>query len=290
MDGRLAYLREHRLFWAVALSLLFHLALLLLSAGRGKIILFPILKTDSNPTDKRIAFEIIETPEDSRSAVPPENATLLSDKNAIARDLAENALKDAGLPYSAGLLDVKSIPQASSEGSDGNRDGGGEESQTESSDTEGDFRPRVVSSDRTSQFSREALLGGKEGDSPSQPRPPYKQEESSAKDAGGIRFNTYAWDFAPYLLDLKRRIEKNIYPPPAFTRLGFGGTNVLRFRVLPDGSLVGPELLGAEGEKALVETSRKAVTLSAPFRPLPGNFPEKFLEVTVTFQYIILKR
>jgi hypothetical protein len=52
--------------------------------------------------------------------------------------------------------------------------------------------------------------------------------------------------------------------------------------------LEGPQVLEYSGEKALIETSKKAIQVSAPFRPLPEDFPEKYLQVTARFQYFIL--
>ena len=37
----------------------------------------------------------------------------------------------------------------------------------------------------------------------------------------------------------------------------------------------------------LLETSRNAIRVSAPFKPLPGEFPEQYLEVTARFYYYI---
>jgi len=117
------------------------------------------------------------------------------------------------------------------------------------------------------------------------PEPSYRELQSSVERNGGISFNTYAWEWAPYLLKLKDLIQKNIFPPASFTRLGFGGSHLIRFRIARDGRLTGPHILGSDGDRVLTETSSKAITLSAPFPPLPDDFPESFLEVTVLFQY-----
>jgi outer membrane biosynthesis protein TonB len=74
------------------------------------------------------------------------------------------------------------------------------------------------------------------------------------------------------------------------THLGFGGSNVVRFRIFPKGHLEGPEVLGYNGEKALIETSKRAVQVSAPFPPLPEDFPEKYLEVTASFHYRTMRK
>ena len=104
----------------------------------------------------------------------------------------------------------------------------------------------------------------------------------------GIAPYTYEWDFAPYLLELKRRIRRNIFPPIAFTRLGMiSGVTLLRFKIYPDGQLRDLKILGYEGDRSLMETSQTAVEISAPFPDLPSDFPEPYLEVTGKFLYLI---
>jgi outer membrane biosynthesis protein TonB len=65
------------------------------------------------------------------------------------------------------------------------------------------------------------------------------------------------------------------------------GRTVLRFRIKRDGNLSHLQLLGYEGHKSLMETSMRAVQVSAPFRPLPKDFPEEYLEITYTFEYLL---
>lgn len=288
LDGSVYFMKEYRLVWALVLSGLLHLLFFLLYPEWREVTLFSIPDENGVKEGKRIQFEIIETPEESRSEDPPEEASLLSDKNALARDLERNDLENRGLPYSEGFVDAKLIP--SMEGS------GGRESSIRQRDWEGKkssegaegFEHRTQRFRGTSPFSREYLLGRRGGSQNSYQQPVYEQREFSAEELGGISFNTYAWNFAPYLLELKQRIARNIYPPPAFTRLGFGGENVLQFRITLDGHLEGPQVLEYSGEKALIETSKKAIQVSAPFRPLPEDFPEKYLQVTARFQYFIL--
>jgi len=279
------FLKEHRLFWALVLSILLHLFFLLFYSKWGEVEIFKLPGSINKRLEKQIAFEIVETPEESRSQVPPEKAQLLSDKNVLTRDLMGKDMGTRDLPYSKGFTDAKVLPEAVKNGSERNSfekrplDGG------KSPDNLKGFVPQVQGRKEGTEFSRELLLGQRKIPSRSSL---YDQRESSAKDVGGISFNTYAWDFAPYLLELKRRIERNIFPPPAFTYLGFGGRNVIRFRISLGGRLENFQVLGYEGEKALVGTSKKAVEMSAPFRPLPEDFPEKYLEVTATFRYIVM--
>jgi outer membrane biosynthesis protein TonB len=240
-----------------------------------------------NQQDRRIAFEIVETPDDAAVQEPPDDADLLSDKNARAQDTQDSPMEE-GRPYSDGLGNAKEMATEAAESREMAGDGGTEESVEQQRVTEYAYMPASRKSGST--FSREVLLGQSSNARARMNRPGYKQLETQARDMGGLSFNTYSWNFAPYLIELKRRIQKNIYPPPAFTHLGFEGTNMLRFRIYPDGRLDNLVVLDSQGEEALVETSRKAVIVSAPFHPLPGDFPEDYLEVTGKFEYFIVTR
>lgn len=283
MDGRVTFVKEHPMMWAVAMSGVLHLLFLFLYTFLGKATLFRLSDRIEKETEKRIAFEIIESPEESR--VPPERAEVLSDKNALARDWFSKRNDERGLPYSEGVVEAKALSQNISKKVESFRK---EERGNQKRVDKG--RGVLAQSDKLmdgTTFSREYLLGRGENPQSSVTRQVYNQRQFSVEEQGGISFNTYAWDFAPYLLKLKRRIQQNIYPPPAFTYLGFGGSNVLRFRIDLSGHLKDLQVLGSDGERALVETSRKAIQVSEPFWPLPEDFPEEYLEVTARFYYVV---
>ena len=289
MDRSIAYIKEHRLIWAIILSALFHLLLLFLYPRWGNIVLFKTPVQIQKNQEKSIAFEIIETPEYSRSPVPPAEAELLSDKDALAKDLFDKTMGRADKAYSDGEIDARVLPQQLAAASMSRSSEQKNRSQYEPEPPEEKAIYTSRSSPSRLKFSPEVLLGRMPSNPSSTQSPSSKQKKVSTDDVGGISFNTYKWEFAPYLLYLKKRVQRNIYPPPAFTRLGFGGVNVLRFRIYPDGRMDGPYVLGHDGVEALVETSRKAIEVSAPFKPLPDNFPEKYLEVTAKFQYYVIK-
>jgi len=263
---------------ALLLSLLIHLLILLSYGLWDNVGLIPLpVRPEKRQAVKRMVFNIVETRE--ASPAPPAEAEHYSDKDAVAKDAMTRPMDRTDRPYSEGIATVQT-PEPPS--------GAAVQQQTDSRSVpeERDMAGLEYRARPSQPFSREMLVGSA---SPSGfQNPVMDQRQSSAVEFGGFQLNTYAWDFAPYLLELKRRIQRNIYPPPVFTHLGLGGNNALRFRILRDGTLVGPKLLEYDGEKVLVETSQKAVETSAPFPPLPGNFPEDFLEITARFQYLIL--
>jgi outer membrane biosynthesis protein TonB len=118
--------------------------------------------------------------------------------------------------------------------------------------------------------------------------PTYKNLLSGVGRRGGLSFNTYDWDFAPYMLAMKRAIQSHLFPPYAFTHMGLvSGTNIIHFTVMPDGRIRGLEILGSDAHFSLDRTSVRAIESSVPFLPLPRDFPEEVLEVTAHFSYVI---
>ena len=285
MGQIVSYVKQHRLVWALGVSLALHLILLLFSARGGNEFFLQPPRRENEAPERRIAFEIIETPEDSRLH-PTEETHLLSDRFSTARNRYEGDLERGSDPYADGISDVRSLSSPSGSGDAG-------AARFEDWDNRSNSSNRTSSRQRNASqtFSREILTGRGQGvASSSASSVPYRQTRTRAQDFGSLRFNTYAWDFAPYLLYLKEIIGKNIYPPPVFTHMGFGGRNMIRFQIYPDGRLEGVAVLGHQGEQALVETSVMAVRVSAPFHPLPSDFPEDFLEVTAAFHYIGFQR
>ncbi len=119
-------------------------------------------------------------------------------------------------------------------------------------------------------------------------KPIYNNRKFRAEDLGGFTFNTYDWDFAPYMLAMKKKVERNIFPPPAFTQMGLiSGQTQIRFKVMPNGELTDLKVLKYVGHESLKETSVQALLNSTPFKPLPADFPENYLEVTANFSYFV---
>ena len=251
-----------------------------------------------------LTFELVETPPDAEGE--PEQADFLSDRNARARDMNPSADLEPGLSYSEGLSEYRIFA--------GGGDFSEQMAQLMQPDRIENMAPENIEPERTDppengdlevqrrenrafqqpRFSREMLAGtGRRSDVPASSFSDdvnWDNREFSAEDLGGISLNTYAWDFAPYILYMKRRIRNHVYPPPAFYQMGaISGEVVLRFRVHRGGETSDLEMISYKGHKALTETSLNAVRGSSPFRPLPESFPEKYLELTWTFIYSIFR-
>jgi outer membrane biosynthesis protein TonB len=119
-------------------------------------------------------------------------------------------------------------------------------------------------------------------------QPDFGSDGSASMTIGNITLNTTAWDFAPYLLDLKRRIRQKWIPPVAFAQLGaIHGYTWVNFRIYPDGRMEALSVVETEGHDSLHRSSVNAVKGAAPFRELPEHFPEDFLEITFGFYYLL---
>lgn len=235
-----------------------------------------------------LVFTLAETPESARREEPPENAEHVSDKNAVAQnpDAPHNLPIDK--PFAEGLSsNATAAPQPPVNAVEP------EPSVSETPSRE-DAATNMEEGMRTarlsSNFRREFLTGNQRSTPQRVPEAGRENQQSRAPEIGGFSLNTYEWDFAPYMLWLQKHVQRNIYPPPAFTHMGIiSGRTMLRFRINRDGTLLGMELLGYDGHKSLMETSVRAVQLSAPFRELPKDFPEEYLEVTGHFEYTVRK-
>ncbi len=247
-----------------------------------------VFELQDQPRQKDKPRTVIETPDDAITE-KPEQADYLSDKDALARndESADNLNIDA--PFSRGQIPYPELPQnAVPPGEQGQP---AKESQEQKESKAEEFKepePEYYAQSTTSDFRREVLVEktSRPGARESRQRPRADNQDSRAPDMGALSFNTYDWNFAPYMLDLKRKVERNIFPPPAFTRLGLiSGETLLRFKIYPSGQMRDLEILGYDGHKTLMETSRNAIRVSAPFLELPQDFPEEYLEVTAKFSY-----
>lgn len=291
---------------AFFLSVLIHVLILLIYRPLAQVKLFQedAEKVHAAPVEP-LVFELVETPDDALRR-RPDAANLLSDKNAVGRDEYGDQDKPKGEVYSEGEVPYRIF--SGQTGPVGSAQTPLQELQEQLTlDEIRDFSENV-NRNESSEFlefqeiqnlSEEVNKGlylklGR--DNPSSNRNysddiNYDQRELSAEELGGVSLNTYAWDYAFYILEMKRRLKSNTYPPAAFTQLGMiSGETVLKFKVLPDGTAIEITVIEYRGDKTLMETSVDAVENSSPFRSLPNDFPEEYLELTWTFIYFTYRK
>ncbi len=234
--------------------------------------------------------EVIETPDDAKTVEKQDKADFLSDKNALARDA--EAAPDVRIddPYARG--DFESHDLSPMNAPVGEQPLPPEEQENAAkAEKVSDFEPDISMGEFIREQMEKQQQNKPQGVRQPMPGVLHDNQDSKSLDTGGLSFNTYNWDFAPYMLALKKRIGQNIYPPPAFTMLGLiNGSTICRFRIYPDGRMEDLKVLRYQGHKSLMQTSHTAIEISAPFPPLPRDFPEPYLEVTCRFSYLIRKQ
>ncbi len=272
------------LWIAIILSLLLHVIVLLFFPHILKIELIALKPPPPETEEKRISFEFIETPD-----VPEddhvEKQNLVSDKNISAADEVDAELPLENVPFNEGDYEIKEFPET-------------ESAEMEPENMAEEAVPENPQEESTVQSDKILIDENQEKQIPEMqqesvylpPQPDYNNILSEVQKAGGVSFNTYKWDFAPYMLYLKKKIQGNLNPPPGFTHLGLiHGDVLIRFIIMPNGSLRDVNVLHSDAHNSLVLVSTDAVTISAPFMPLPPDFPEDFLMVTSLFSYIVEK-
>ena len=121
-------------------------------------------------------------------------------------------------------------------------------------------------------------------------RPRPASRRTGVRANGELSLSTYAWTWAPYLRHLRDSIDDRWQPPLAFFMGLVEGDGAIRFRVHPDGSVTSIELVDEIGHPSLARAARNAVDHAGPFRPLPDDFPDPYLDVTWQYRYVILRQ
>lgn len=276
---------KNRYIWAYGAAILLHALLFFVQIPAQRAVLSPA----PAPAEPPLIFEFVDVPEAAPNEEKPEPTPLLAARNQISRDQQSEALPQSHLPASAGISQAKEAFETVA----GQRAAEASPSQMPSERAADVREQRFNFGDvlRTSaeqvQQQREQAIFGRSG----APRPSVAMDNSNSRalEQGGLQLSTYAWNFAPYMAYLKQHIGNHIFLPRAFDLGLIDGTTQVRFRILRDGTLDGLEVLGHKGNVMLRDTSTKAVSLAAQYKPLPVDFPDAYLDVIGTFEYIILR-
>ena len=307
---------------ALGVSLIIHLILFLLYKPLSGITGLLDLAAVEPPPDEPLTFELVdpyqqpqelvETPDDAQVDQAPEDAQFLSDKNAQAQDMNSANLPN-GLSFSEGLSKYKlfsggapGAPQSmqqQQEQEQQEREGeskqGEEDKKQEGEKDPYTFGDEAILSQAFEAMERQkfdkSLLSGAQ--SHAMPSPynfsddvDWNQQQSSANALGGVSLSTYAWDFAPYIFYMKKRIRDHLYPPQAFVQMGaISGEVTLQFVLRRDGTVRNLTLIGNNGHTAFIDPSLNSIKASDPFKPLPETFPEPYLELAWTFVYSVYR-
>lgn len=239
--------------------------------------------------------ELVESPEDARVQDPPRDAKFLSDKNAQSQDQQQMTQLPEDQAYSEGLSEFNTYQGGPSRPAQ----------QAPSDQQDSESREQNAARDGTPVYEKSPMQMGKQPFSKellqqtspqrAQPGPEgYTDDmnrdnrESDARALGGVSLSTYDWEYAPYLLYMKRRLKDRLYLPQTFVRDGaITGDVTIQFRLMRDGKVKHLKLLGNLGHSAFIAPTLNTVQASDPFKPLPTSFPDPYLDLTWTFVYRI---
>lgn len=110
--------------------------------------------------------------------------------------------------------------------------------------------------------------------------------ERGQAEQGPISFETTWYDWGPYAQSMVSKIRVNWYANmPQLIRTGIGGVVTIRFTIQRNGQITDITLLKSSGHPPYDFAARKAIELSSPLNPLPGDFPNRDERVTAMFYY-----
>jgi len=275
--------REKRIYViSFLISILLHALFVL-------IFIKDIVLVDLSPEEKDLPEEVtVLFPENKPKSIVenmnenyevPETSDYLSDFNSKAR--TEQLLKELGnQPLSNGNIPFANLSRQN-------------------------MQKQLEQQLKTKKFSRDALIGKQATDfqkdsyqnesqqaqqniqdNQSATNNIYDQKQFSADQLGDISLSTYAWEWAPYINALKRKLYTVWFTPAAYHRLGLiYGQTVIEFSISRDGNLVYYKVHDHEGHESLEKSSVNAITALFPFKKLPDNFPEDNLTITARLIY-----
>jgi TonB family protein len=244
---------------------------------------------------------------DQLENLPPEEVTIVFPENK-PKQVVENMNENDMLPEAGQLLSDRNSRAA-------NRDFAREfsdlpfaQGNTELQNLVAPPRPQEMN-DKPSNFSREALSGDihknksvmNENRDKAENATAAPQQEStnnmmdqkqfSADMVGDVSLSTYAWEWAPYINQFKKKLYNVWVTPPAYHRLGLiYGDSVVRFSITRDGQITDFEVLQHTGHESLQQSSVNAINAVFPFLPLPEHFPDERLTITARLIYPNLRQ
>jgi hypothetical protein len=113
-----------------------------------------------------------------------------------------------------------------------------------------------------------------------------KKIEESIGISGDFTLSTYKWEWVPYMMGFKNKLQRVWYAPVAYSQLHLiSGYTIVRFKIARDGQLIDLQVLRQVGHSSLEKSSINAIKNVFPFQPLPGDFPDEYLELTVKMIY-----
>lgn len=283
------------LYITLSISVLLHLIGLLLISG------FDLLAFSVKPVTERaepleLVFEQPNPPVKTPENIPEKFYELVENPNANKQQPQESdRLSTAASLSQAPTIvpgQLRAVPGSESE--EKNATQSVEESPAPTEKMQAALEKSVLAFKENRNFDRSALTGKSETpkmdeashSSETRGETSHRPKGFNADLVGDFALSTYEWEWAPYWLAFKRKLNRVWYAPPAYYELGLiYGHTILRFKISRDGNISDLEVLRQVGHSSLQISSVSAIQAVFPFLPLPTNFPDEYLEVTVKMIY-----
>lgn len=283
------------LYITLSISVLLHLIGLLLISG------FNLLAFSAKPAPEpaeplELVFEQPNPPVKTQENIPEKFYELVENPNANKQQPQEsNMLSTAASISQAPAIvpgQLRAVPGSETE--EKNATQSVEESPAQTEKMQEALEKSVLAFKENRNFDRSALTGKSEPpkiDEATQSgetrgETSHRPKGFNADLVGDFALSTYEWEWAPYWLAFKRKLNRVWYAPPAYYELGLiYGHTILRFKISRDGNISDLEVLRQVGHSSLQMSSVSAIQAVFPFLPLPSNFPDEYLEVTVKMIY-----
>lgn len=136
------------------------------------------------------------------------------------------------------------------------------------------------------QAMRNAMRGQAGGDGGANYNPQHPGEQGAVQ----VLSDTMGVDFGPYIQRViwdTKRAWYPIIPEEAQPPLNKQGKVLIRFKILPDGTVAGMQLESPSGDVSLDRSAWGGITGASPFPPLPKAFKGPYLELRFYFLYNI---
>ena len=105
-----------------------------------------------------------------------------------------------------------------------------------------------------------------------------------------ISLSTYAWEWYPYIQNMKRKIYQFWSVPPAYGLGLISGASRIHITISRSGKMTYYKLLGHNGSESLQKSSEDVMLAIFDLPTLPPDFPDPELSFTITLIYPKLQR
>lgn len=108
---------------------------------------------------------------------------------------------------------------------------------------------------------------------------------STSRFDSQFSLSTKAWNWAPYIREIRSRLQKYLTPPAAFYQGLMRGRSVVMVKIDLNGELIDFQVIDHYGHSKLKQTTIDGVKAIFQLPPLPPDFPDKNLTLRGIISY-----